>query len=152
MRFVEGVKVLCLNFNNMVRLLFLAVLLVSCTPQFHLNKFYKKGGKLECDTTTIYKLDTLYIDGDTIITERPFTVIEKQIEYQTRWKTRYEYKYKRDTLRVYRDRIKYKYKEVKKEQRTEAKNKPIKYVNRILAILLLICAILFSFYLNKKLN
>ena len=130
----------------------LVFLLASCSPQFHLNKFYKKGGKFECDTTTITKLDTLYINGDTIITERPFTVIEKQIEYKTRWETKYEYKYKRDTLRVYRDKIKYKYREVKKEQRTEAKNKPIKYVNRILAILLLICAIIFSFYLNKRFN
>ena len=137
----------------MEKVVFIIVfLLASCTPQFHLNKFYKKGGKFECDTTTITKLDTLYINGDTIITERPFTIIEKQIEYKTRWETKYEYKYKRDTLRVYRDKIKYKYKEVKKEQRTEAKNKPIKYVNRILAILLLILAIIFSFYLNKKLN
>lgn len=135
-----------------MRYLLIVFLLASCTPQFHLNKFYKKGGKFECDTTTITKLDTLYINGDTIITERPFTVIEKQIEYKTRWQTRYEYKYHRDTLRVYRDKIKYKYKVVRKEVRTEAKNKPIKYVNRILAILLLIGAILFSFYLNKKLN
>ena len=130
----------------------LLFLLASCSPEFHLNKFHKKGGKLECDTTTIYKLDTIVKDGDTIILERPFTVIEKQIEYETRWETKHEYKYKRDTLRLYRDKIKYKYKEVKKEQRTEAKNKPIKYVNRILAILLLILAIIFSFYLNKKLN
>ena len=132
-----------------MRYLLIVFLLASCTPQFHLNKFYKKGGKLECDTTTIYKLDTIVKDGDTLILERPFTVIEKQIEYKTRWKTRYEYKYHRDTLRVYRDRIKYKYKEVKKEQRTEAKNKPIKYVNRILAILLLIAVIIFSFKLQK---
>lgn len=135
----------------MEKVIFIIVfLLASCTPQFHLNKFYKKGGKFECDTTTITKLDTLYINGDTIITERPFTVIEKQVEYKTRWETKYEYKYKRDTLRVYRDKIKYKYREAKKEQRTEAKNKPIKYFNRILAILIMISAIILAFYLNKK--
>ena len=150
MQVSEVVKSVCLNFNNMVRFLFLVFLLASCSPQFHLNKFYKKGGKLECDTTTIYKLDTIIKDGDTIILERPFTIIEKQIEYKTRWQTRYEYKYHRDTLRVYRDKIKYKYKIVKKEQRTEAKNKPIKYFNRILAILILVLAIILSFYLNKK--
>jgi len=135
-----------------MRYLLIVFLLASCTPQFHLNKFYKKGGKLECDTTTIFKLDTIIRDGDTIILERPHTIIEKQIEYKTRWQTKYEYKYHRDTLRVYRDKIKYKYKIVRKEVRTDAKNKPIKYVNRILAILLLILAIIFSFYLNKKFN
>lgn len=94
--------------------------LLSCRDaQYHFDRFIRKGGKVQIDTVTIQKLDTLLINGDTVIVTRPVTILQPQIEYRTRWETKYLYKYQRDTIRLKETQIKYKYKEVKQENKTE---------------------------------
>ena len=119
----------------------------SCSSSHHLNKFYKKGGTLNCDTTMIYKLDTIIKNGDTIVLERPHTIIEKQIEYKTRWQTRYAYKHSVDTLRLIEWKTKIEY----KQAITESKNKKKRgfaYNFRLLLViagLILLIILLFRF-------
>lgn len=88
----------------------------SCGPQYHLEKFYKKGGKITCDTVYVTKTDTVRIKGkdgkDSLIyitTTVPCNCPEATVE--TRWKTRFDNKRFRDSLKVmskmYRDSLKY---------------------------------------------
>lgn len=88
-------------------------------PEHHYAKFIKKGGKIHCDTVTINRVDTLIIEGDTFIVNRPVTVIEKQIEYVTRWETKYRYKTIKDSNETIRYVTKWKTKEVIKTERIE---------------------------------
>lgn len=88
----------------------------SCGPQYHLEKFYKKGGKITCDTVYVTKTDTLRIKGkdgkDSLIyitTTIPCNCPEATVE--TRWKTRFDNKRFQDSLRImakmYKDSLKY---------------------------------------------
>lgn len=64
------------------------------------------------DTTTVYKNnttylhDSIYVWRDHIIYEKGDTIYDKTVEYKDRWRTKEIH----DTL--YKDRIKYEYKEV----------------------------------------
>ena len=123
----------------------------SCTPEYHLNKFYKKGGKVECDTTTLMKRDTLYIDGDTIIVDRPITKVEIRTEYKTRWQTRYEYKRFRDTLRLieYKTKVEYKYRT--REAKNDLKTNPLRQVKGMIFWAVLIVIGLFVYnWISKR--
>lgn len=94
--------------------------LTGCSAQWHYTKAIKKGLKplTETDTIKVSTWDTLYIDGDTILVpSQKDTVIRYQNVYipKTRWQTRIEYKYKRDTLELVKYRTKYQYKQAKQE-------------------------------------
>jgi hypothetical protein len=99
---------------------FLLFSLNSCGPQYHLEKFYNKGGKITCDTVYVTKIDTLRIKGkdgkDSLIyitTTVPCNCPEATVE--TRWRTRFDNKRFNDSLKImakmYKDSLKYAAKE-----------------------------------------
>ena len=98
--------------------LILLLILTSCSAEWHFGKFIKKGGKVEPKIEVVEYTDTLLINGkDSIILVRvPITCPEVKIP-EPRWRTKLEYKYRykihRDTVRLNRDVVKYKYKEKK---------------------------------------
>jgi hypothetical protein len=96
-------------------------LMLSCSPEFHFNKFQKKGGKIECKGDTVIREITTTIKGkdgriDTLIEKVPV------IEYMTRWETKWKYKLKRDSIEVVKYDIKWKTKEVIKIKRNSRKS------------------------------
>ena len=102
----------------MLGMLLLALILFSCSPEFHFNRFQKKGGKVECKGDTVIREITTTIKGkdgriDTLVEKVPV------IEYKTRWETKYEYKTKRDSIEVIKYQTKWKTKETIKTKRIE---------------------------------
>ncbi len=96
-------------------------LLFSCSPQYHFNKFQKKGGKVECKGDTVIQTVTTTIKGkdgriDTLIEKVPY------IEYNTRWEVKYKYKTVKENNDVIKYKTKWKTKEVIKTKRIEERN------------------------------
>ena len=102
------------------------VFLTSCSPQYHLKKFHKKGGKIECkgDTTLIEKV-VKGKDGKDSISYVPVTEYVPQIEYKTRWQVRFDNKRFNDSLRyvrlMYKDSVKTVVRTEKIKGKTEVK-------------------------------
>lgn len=109
-----------------MRYIALILILSSCTPTFHLEKFYKKGGKIEPVETTITITDTLTINGKDSIVYRKVNVECPQPIIETRWKTRFDNKRFKDSLKVvriqYKDSLKYALRTYKNELKTQVKN------------------------------
>jgi hypothetical protein len=102
----------------------LLITLVSCSPEFHFNKFQKKGGKIECKGDTVIREITTTIKGkdgriDTLVKKVPV------IEYMTRYETKWKYKLKRDSIEVVKYDIKWKTKETIKFKRNSRKSNVI---------------------------
>lgn len=76
----------------LIGILLLSMLLNACKASYHFQKFQAKGGKIECDIDTLKVIDTLVINGNTIIKVRDSLVVRNQIEYVTKWETKYKYK------------------------------------------------------------
>jgi hypothetical protein len=73
--------------------------------KFHLDKFYKKGGVITCDTIYVKKTDTLTIKGvdgkDSLIyitTTVPCNCPEATVK--TRWSVRFDNKRFKDSLKI----------------------------------------------------
>ena len=109
---------------------FISFYFMSCTPAYYLQKFQDKGGKITCDTIYITKTDTLKVKGadgkDSLIyitTTTPCNCPEVTVE--TRWKTRFDNKRFKDSLKViskmYRDSLKFAVKENKINQKFATK-------------------------------
>ena len=109
---------------------FLLFTLNSCGPQYHLDKFYEKGGKITCDTIYVTKTDTLKVKGtdgkDSLIyitTSVPCNCPEATVK--TRWKTRFDNRRFKDSLKVmakmYRDSLQYMTKQNKVNQKFGSK-------------------------------
>lgn len=93
-------------------IVFISVLLYSCSANFHLNKAIKKGYKCEetGDTIRIMTVDSIpVIINDTIMWEKYITTKDTVIKYntvylpKTRWQQKIEYKLKLKT--IYKDRV-----------------------------------------------
>jgi hypothetical protein len=81
-------------------------LLMSChDAKYHLDKFYKKGGVITCDTIYVSKTDTLVVKGkdgkDSLV------YITKQVPcncpqatVETRWQTRFDNKRFKDSMKI----------------------------------------------------
>ena len=124
----------------------------SCTPQYHLNKFYKKGGKIEPTEKVVTYYDTIYEDGDTIL-------IPKEIKVEcpepkappTRFEIRYKYKTLRDTLELIRYKTKIEYKYRTREAKNDLKTNPLRQVKGMIFWAVLIVIGLFVFnWISKK--
>ena len=107
----------------------------SCSPTHHLNKFYKKGGKIECkgDTVQIEKI-VMDIHGKDSLIYVPITEYVPQIEYRTKWQTRFDNRRFEDSMkyvrRMYKDSVRTVVKVEKVKGKTEvkvqrAKSRPI---------------------------
>jgi hypothetical protein len=92
------------------KILILAIIVTSCTANYHLNKAIKKGYRCDsvADTIRITSVDSFPVIVDNkIVYEYYHTTKDTIVRYntsfvpvtKTRWQTRIEYKLKRDTIR-----------------------------------------------------
>jgi hypothetical protein len=142
-------------------LLAIIAVLTSChDAKYHLDKFYKKGGVITCDTIYVSKTDTLVVKGkdgkDSLV------YITKQVPcncpqatVETRWKTRFDNKRFADSMkymaRMYEDSLKAATKQNK--QNNKAETKQIKYKERIgfpWWMLFLSLILLITFFIIKQ--
>ena len=113
-------------------------LLASCSPQYHMAKFIKKGGKIKNDTTLVTVNDTIRINGkDSVIVrtvqavcpemEAPKTRFETRIEYryktivekaQVKWRTKYQIKYIKQQRKENKVNTKFRFKQENKNNKT----------------------------------
>ena len=123
------------------------IALVSCSPNYHMRKFIKKGGVIEQTEKVITLHDTIKgKDGkDSIIYRQVSIECPKLVAPPTRYEIRYRYKTIRDTLKLIKYNTKYKYKEAV----TQAKNTKkrglafnIRFLGVILGLLILIVYLL----------
>ena len=96
-----------------------------CTPDYHLKKYKKKGGKITCEVDTVTIYDTIVTSNDTIIIPRDSLIIRTHTNVVTKYEVRYDYKRFRDSLRavkaMYKDSVKTVVKEKRIEGKTEVK-------------------------------
>jgi hypothetical protein len=93
----------------------------SCSPDYHLNKYKKKGGKITCDVDTVKIYDTIVTPNDTIIISRDSLIIRTHTNVITKYEVKYDYKRFRDSLRAVKAMYKDSVKTVVKEKRIEGK-------------------------------
>lgn len=127
----------------MKKLLVLLVIIYSCSDahqaQRGLKKFYKNGGKFNCDTTMIMLSDTIKINGKDSIIYRTFNsvcpdvVVPKTIR-QTRIELRFDHKKFEDSLKhvrkLYSSREEFLIDSLKQVGKTEVKIKRVETKNR----------------------
>lgn len=131
-------------------------LLASCSPQYYMNKFIKKGGKIVNDTTLVTLNDTIRINGkDSVIVRTVQAVCPEMQAPKTRWETRIEYRYK---TKVEKARIKYITKYVKQQRKADnvkskfrfkQENKNNKTLNLALIVVGLITLTILAFKFSK---
>lgn len=89
--------------------LILAIIVTSCSLNYHLGKAIKKGYKCDevADTITITSVDSIpYVLRDSIMWEKVLVQKDTIVRYKaskvpkTRFETRIEYKLKRDTIKM----------------------------------------------------
>lgn len=98
-------------------------LIWGCSPQYHFAKFQKKGGKIESKIDTLKIIDTVVLNGDTVVSVRDSFIISNVPYYLTKYEIKYKYKEKRDSFEVVKYQTKWKVKEVKiKEKATKSKS------------------------------
>ena len=102
----------------------LILILCSCSQTFHLDKFYKKGGQVK--NTEIIMHETITINGKDSIIYRKVNIECPQPTIHTRWKTRFDNKRFKDSLKVvriqYKDSLRYALKTYKNVLKSEIKN------------------------------
>ena len=121
--------------------------LSSCSANYHMAKFIKKGGKIKNDTTLVTVNDTIRINGkDSVIVRTVQAVCPEMQAPKTRFETRIEYRYK---TRVEKARIKYvtKYrtKYIKQQKKIETKNNKTLNLALIVAGLITLTILAFKF-------
>lgn len=94
---------------SLILSLILAIIVTSCSLNYHLGKAIKKGYSCDtiADTITINSIDSIpYVLRDSIYWEKVIVQKDTIVHYKrsfvpkTRLQTRIEYKLKRDTLRM----------------------------------------------------
>jgi hypothetical protein len=126
--------------------------LQSCSPTYHLNKFYKKGGKIEDKKVEVFIRDTISINGrDSIIEKSIYVDCPEPKAPETRYEIRWKYKTKIDSFETIRYQTKYKYKTIVKEKNTEVKTNPIRQIKSLLVWAVVVIVGLFVFnWISKK--
>ena len=123
--------------------------LTSCSPQYHMAKFIKKGGKINVKETTISIHDTLKINGkDSIIEKTIYVNCPEMQAPKTRFETRIEYRYKTRVEKAQvKWRTKYQIKYIKQQRKIETKNN--KTLNLLLIVVGLITLTILAFKFSK---
>lgn len=130
--------------------------LTSCSPQYHMAKFIKKGGKIKNDTTLVTVNDTIRVNGkDSVIVRTVQAVCPEMQAPKTRYETRIEYRYK---TKVEKAQIKYQIKYIKQQRKADIantkfrfkqENKNNKTLNLLLIVLGLITLTILAFKFSK---
>lgn len=85
----------------------MSVFMSGCSPTFHLDKFYKKGGKIEQVEKTVTIHDTIKgKDGKDSIIYRTVNVECPEPIIKTRWKVRFDNRRFKDSLNSVRTQYK----------------------------------------------
>jgi hypothetical protein len=131
-------------------------LLASCSPQYHMAKFIKKGGITKLDTITFTISDTIRVNGKDSIIYRTFNKVCPEMKSpKTRYETRIEYRYK---TKVEKAQIKYQIKYIKQQRKADKvntrfrfkqENKNNKTLNLLLIVLGLITLTILAFKFSK---
>ena len=123
--------------------------LSSCSPQYHMAKFIKKGGKIKNDTTLVTVNDTIQLNGkDSVIVRTVQAVCPEMEAPKTRFETRIEYRYKTRVEKAQvKWRTKYQIKYVKQQRKIETKNN--KTLNLLLIVVGLITLTILAFKFSK---
>jgi hypothetical protein len=123
--------------------------LSSCSPQYHMAKFIKKGGKVNNDTTLVTVNDTIRINGKDSVIVRTVQAVCPELEApKTRWETRIEYRYKTKVEKAQiKWRTKYQTKYIKQQKKIETKNN--KTLNLALIVVGLITITILAFKFSK---
>jgi hypothetical protein len=97
--------IITLIFATIISIALLFIVSGCHDAKFHLDKFYKKGGVITCDTIYVKKTDTLTIKGvdgkDSLIyitTTVPCNCPEATVK--TRWSVRFDNKRFKDSLKI----------------------------------------------------
>lgn len=130
--------------------------LTSCSPQYHMAKFIKKGGKIKNDTTLVTVNDTIRINGkDSVIVRTVQAVCPEMEAPKTRFETRIEYRYKKSKDKiVYRTLYRTKKQQVKEniskdKQQRKIETKNNKTLNLLLIVVGLITLTILAFKFSK---
>ena len=109
----------------MVKYIVIILLLCSCSATHHLNKFYKKGGKIENTTKTVTITDTLTVNGKDSIIFKTVKVECPEPITKTRWKVRFDNRRFKDSLNSvrtqYKDSLRYALRNAKNTLKNEYK-------------------------------
>lgn len=131
-------------------------LLSSCSTQYHMSKFIKKGGKIKNDTTLVTLSDTVRINGIDSIIYRTFNIDCPEMQApKTRFETRIEYRYKKSKDKiVYRTLYRTKKQQVKEniskdKQQRKIETKNNKTLNLLLIVVGLITLTILAFKFSK---
>jgi len=130
--------------------------LSSCSANYHMSKFIKKGGITKLDTVTFTISDTIRVNGKDSIIYRTFDKVCPDIKSpKTRYETRIEYRYK---TKVEKAQIKYQIKYIKQQRKADKvntrfrfkqENKNNKTLNLLLIVLGLITLTILAFKFSK---
>ena len=94
-----------------MKYILLILILCSCSATQHLNKFYKKGGKIEQVPKVVTLTDTVTINGKDSIIYHKVNIECPEPIIKTRWKVRFNNKRFLDSLKVmriqYKDSLRY---------------------------------------------
>jgi len=123
--------------------------LSSCSANYHMAKFIKKGGIIKNDTTLITVNDTIRINGkDSIVVRTISAVCPEMKSPKTRYETRIEYRYKTKVEKAQiKWRTKYQTKYIKQQKKIETKNN--KTLNLLLIVIGLITITILAFKFSK---
>jgi beta-xylosidase len=123
--------------------------LSSCSANYHMTKFIKKGGVIKNDTVTFTISDTIRVNGKDSIIYRTFDKECPEMKSpKTRYETRIEYRYKTKVEKAQvKWRIKYQIKYIKQQKKIETKNN--KTINLLLIVLGLITLTILAFKFSK---
>jgi hypothetical protein len=153
-----------MNENREFRFLIICALLCafwigflsSCSANYHMAKFIKKGGVIKNDTTLITVNDTIRINGkDSVIVRTIQAVCPEMKSPKTRYETRIEYRYK---TKVEKAQVKYQIKYIKQQTKADKvntrfrfkqENKNNKTLNLLLIVLGLITLTILAFKFSK---
>lgn len=123
--------------------------LSSCSTNYHMAKFIKKGGKIKNDTTLVTVNDTIRINGkDSVIVRTVQAVCPEWEAPKTRYETRIEYRYKTKVEKAQiKWHTKYQIKYIKQQRKIETKNN--KTLNLLLIVVGLITLTILAFKFSK---
>jgi hypothetical protein len=90
------------SIKRILSVFILSLLVVSCSPEWHVMKAYKKGFRFAPDTVNVQIHDTVTLDGKDSIIIREFAIPCPAPEVpKTRWRVRFDNKRFKDSLKYY---------------------------------------------------
>ena len=152
-----------IDLRKIFTIIFLAIvsyvvmfIMFSCSANYHLSKFIKKGGKIKSDTTIVTYADTIRINGKDSIVYSNTQIICPELEApKTRHETRIEYRYKKSKDKMvyrtlYRTKKLYiKDQKVKYKFSFKQENKNNKTINLALIVIGLVSLTILAFKFSK---